>query len=140
MKTKPGLAAIAATLFILAAPPAPALADMSAESAAVWHRHVERATAGDLDAVMEDFADDSAIITTTGVIAGKPAIRTFFEEFLSGFDQAAMESTVVNVETIHDDVVVFNFTVGAAGMTFHDTAVIRDDRIRVLSTVGYPSK
>ncbi|HET7715277.1 MAG TPA: hypothetical protein VFK86_06590, partial [Bauldia sp.] len=80
------------------------------------------------------------IVTTDGVISGKAAIRKFFEDFLAGFDSAAMESTVVNTQTVHDDVVVFNFTVGTAGMTFHDTAVIRDDRIKVLATVAYPAK
>lgn len=132
--------ALAAGLLLLIAPSAPALADMTAETTAVWNRHVERAVAGDLDAVMEDFGEDSVIITTDGVIAGEDAIRKFFADFLAGYDQAAIESTVVNAEAIHDDVVVFNFTVGAAGLTFHDTAVIRDDRIKVLTTVGYPAK
>lgn len=138
MKTRRTICAAATTLFLIAA--TPALADSSAETAAVWQRHVERATAGNLDAVMEDFAEDSVIITTDGVIAGKAAIRGFFETFLAGFDQEAIQSTVVNAQTIHDDVVFANFTIGSAGMTFHDTAVIRDDRIRVLATVAYPAR
>jgi hypothetical protein len=89
---------------------------------------------------MDDFGEDSVIITTDGVIAGKAAIREFFEAFLAGFDQAAIESTVVNAQTIHDDVVFANFTIGTAGLTFQDTAVIRKDRIKVLTTVGYPAK
>ena len=140
MKTMARLPALAAALIIPAIPMAPALADESAESAAVWQRHVARATAGDLNAVMEDFAEDSVVITATGVVAGKAAIRTFFKDFLAGFDKAAIESMVVNTKTIHDDVVVFNFTVGTAQRTFQDTAVIRDDHIKVLATVGYPAK
>jgi hypothetical protein len=139
MQTLPRLIATAATLVVLAAPALPALADVSSDSAAVWHRHVERAVAGDIDAVMEDFAEDSVIITSQGVLEGKAAIRQFFEAFLGDYDQAAIDSTVVNTETIHGDVVVFNFTVGSAGMTYQDTAVIGDDRIRVLTTVGYPT-
>lgn len=138
MQIRKSLRAIATTTILVAA--TPALADMAAESAAVWKRHVERAIAGDLDAVLDDFGEDSVIITADGVIAGKAAIREFFEAFLAGFDQAAIDSIVVNQETIHDNVVVSNFTVGAIGMTFHDTAVIRDDRIRVLATVGYPAQ
>lgn len=130
--------AFAAALFIAIALPAPAFADLAAKTTAVWNRHVERAMAGDLDAVMEDFAEDSVIITADGVIAGKDAIRRFFEDFLAGFDQAAIESTVVNAQTIHDDVVFSNFTIGTVGLTFQDTAVIRDDRIKVLTTVSYP--
>jgi uncharacterized protein (TIGR02246 family) len=138
MKMSAARAAMVAALIVVAV--APATAGNPADTAAVWQRHVERATARDLDAVMEDFAEDSVIITPEGVIAGEAAIRAFFADFLAGFDQAAIESTVVNAQTIHDDVVVFNFTVGTAGMTFHDTAVIRDDRIRVLATVGYPAQ
>lgn len=138
MQTRKNLGAIAVSLLLLTVPPA--FAEMSGETAVVWQRHVERATAGDLDAVMEDFADDSVIITTDGVIAGKAAIRAFFEEFLAGYDQAAIASTVVNAQSIHDDVVVANFTIGTAGLTFHDTAVIRDNRIKVLATVAYPAK
>lgn len=118
----------------------PATADISAEAAAVWQRHVERAVAGDLDGVMEDFGEDSVVITIDGVLAGKDAIRGFFEEFLGGLDDEAIASITVNAETIHGDVVVLNFTVGAVGLTFHDTAVIRDNRIRVLATVGYPAQ
>ena len=140
MKRMSKPSAFAAALLILIAPSVPAFADMTTATTAVWNRHVERATAGDLDAVMEDFAEDSVIITTDGVIAGRQAIRQFFADFLAGFDQAAIESTVVNAQTIHDDVVFANFTIGSAGMTFQDTAVIRDDRIKVLSTVGYPAK
>jgi len=132
--------AFAAALFITIALPAPAFADLAAETTAVWNRHVERAMAGDLDAVMEDFAEDSVIITADGVIAGKDAIRKFFEDFLAGFDQAAIESTVVNAQTIHDDVVFSNFTIGTAGLTFQDTAVVRDDTIKVLTTVSYPQQ
>jgi hypothetical protein len=111
-----------------------------AASRAVWERHVLAATAGDLDGVMADFAEDSAIITTDGVIAGLPAIRRFFEELLGGLEPGALETTVPNAEITHGDVLVANFTIGAIGRTFHDTAVIRDDRFQVLTTVNYPAE
>ena len=123
--------------------PAVAQAAMLAASAAlaetdaraVWQRHVQAASSGDIEAVMQDFDESSAIITPEGVHSGTAAIRGFFEEFLGGLDPAEV---VVNAELVHDDVVVFNFTVGDPGLTFHDTALIRDGRIAVLSTVSYP--
>jgi hypothetical protein len=126
-----GLATIlaAATLWTGAA-----AADTDA-TRAVWTRHVEAATAGDLDAVMADFTEQSAIITPEGVIAGTAAIRAFFEDFLAGLSPE--DPAEVNAQIAHDEVMVFNFTIGET--TFHDTAVIRDDRILVLSTVGYPA-
>lgn len=118
----------------------PAAADTSAETRAVWERHLAAATAGDIDAVMEDFTDASAIVTTGGVLAGRDAIRGFFEEFLAGGSDEANESVVVNAFVVHDDVVVFNFTIGAIDRSFHDTALIRDGRIAVLSTLDYPAE
>jgi len=39
-------------------------AETNANTADVWQRHVSRAMTGDLDSVMQDFGDDSVIITT----------------------------------------------------------------------------
>lgn len=115
-----------------------AFADTAA-SRAVWERHVLAATAGDLDAVMADFTEESAIITTDGVITGTAEIRGFFEQLLDGLEPGALETTVSNAEITHGDVLVANFTIDAVGRTFHDTAVIRDDRFLVLTTVNYPA-
>ena len=116
-----------------------ALADESA-SRAVWARHVQAATAGDIDAVMADFTEASAIITTDGVIGGTADIRRFFEDLLGGLEPGALETTVSNAELTHGNVLVANFTIGAMGRTFQDTAVIRDDRFLVLTTVNYPAE
>lgn len=126
---------------LTAAPHPTAFAGDTAEvTKAVWAQHVARATAGDIDAVMEDFSDDSVMVTPRGSLEGKTAIRGFFEEFLAGFTPEIAESTVVNSETVHGKVVVFNFTIGAAGRTFHDTALIEDGKIKVLATVDYPAE
>lgn len=139
MKPHLQLASMLAGLAFLAGV-TPALADMSATSRAVWERHVAAATAGDIDAVMEDFTEESAIVTTGGVLAGHDAIRGFFEEFLAGGSAESNETVVVNAFVVHDDVVVFNFTIGAIGRSFHDTAIIRDGTIAVLTTVDYAAE
>jgi hypothetical protein len=115
---------------------ATALADMSAASKAVWDRHVQAATAGDLDAVMEDFTEASVIITAAGPIKGKAAIRAFFEDFFAAVPEDA-GAFVVNREIVHDRVIVYNFS--GAGRTFHDTAIVEDGKIAILSTVDYPA-
>jgi hypothetical protein len=110
-----------------------------AECRTVWGRHVRAAVAGDIDAVMSDFTDHSAIITADSVLAGTSAIRGFFEKLLGGLDQQAHQSTVMNAEMVHGDTLVANFTIGSIGRTFHDTAVIREGKFAVLSTVNYPT-
>src|SRR5262249_15055236 len=72
------------------------------ESRIVWHRHVRAARAGDIDAVMSDFTDRSAVITSDAVLAGRSEIRAFFEKLLGGLDQQAHESTVMNAELVHE--------------------------------------
>ena len=114
--------------------------DKSEATTAVWNRHVARATARDIDAVLNDFTDESAIVTSDGVIEGKAAIRAFFEAFLAGMTPEAIKSIVVNAETAHGKVMVFNFTVGVAKRTFQDTALIEDGKIKVLATVDYAAE
>jgi uncharacterized protein (TIGR02246 family) len=128
------IAPVALALSLGLSPISLAAGDRSQESKAVWDRHVQAALSGDLDAVMKDFTEDSVILTAGGVIEGKAAIRAFFEAFLDGATTAAAE-TVVNHEIIHDDIVVFNFSEG--GRTFHDTAVIANGKIMVISTIDY---
>ena len=61
------------------------------------------------------------------------------DRWLGGLESGALVTTIADAESAHGDVLVANFTIGAAGHTFHDTAVIRDDRFLVLTTVNYPA-
>ena len=79
-------------------------------------------------------------MTSDRVIEGKAAIRAFFEEFLAGITPDAIKSIVVNAETAHGKVMVFNFTIGVAKRTFNDTALIEGGKIKVLATVGYAAE
>jgi ketosteroid isomerase-like protein len=114
--------------------------DKSKATTAVWNRHVANATAKNIDAVLEDFTDESVIVTSDSVIEGKAAIRAFFEEFLAGITPEAIKSMFVNAETAHGKVMVFNFTIGVAKRTFQDTALIEDGKIKVLATVNYAAE
>ena len=139
MRRHPLSAALALACSIGFAFPALAAENLAAASKAVWDRHVQAAVAGDIDEVMEDFAEDSVIITPERVIAGKPAIRAFFVEFLAVAEESGGSPTV-NHEIVHDNIVVFNFTDAMKENTYHDTAVIDDGKIRVISTIGYPTE
>ena len=57
----------------------------------MWKRHVQNATARDIDAVLKDFTDESVIVTSDRVIEGKAAIGAFFEEFLAGITPEAIK-------------------------------------------------
>jgi ketosteroid isomerase-like protein len=97
---------------------------MSSESTkAVLDHHGAALLAGDIDAVMEDYTDDSVFISNLGgVLKGLRAIRSVFEttrEF-GGFMETTMH--------IDGDVAFATWT--AEGISFgSDTFVIREGKI-----------
>ena len=103
---------------------------MSSESTkSVLDHHGAALLAGDIDAVMEDYTDESVFISNLGgVLKGVGAIRSVFEaagEF-GGFTEATMH--------IEGDVAFATWT--AEGVSFgSDTFVIRDGKI-VVQTVA----
>jgi ketosteroid isomerase-like protein len=103
---------------------------MSSESTkTVLDHHGAALLARDIDALMEDYTDESVFISNLGgVLKGVDAIRSVFEavgEF------GAFKETTKHIE---GDVAVATWT--AAGISFgSDTFVIRDGKI-VLQTVA----
>ncbi len=113
--------------------------DDFADPRRVWRRHVQAAMAGDVDAVLSDFTEGSAMVTPDGIFAGLAAIRSYLEGLLGKLDEEAHRSTVFLAEMIHGETLVANFTIRKINRTFYDTALIRDGKFVVLSTVNYPA-
>lgn len=95
----------------------------SASTQAVLDHHAAALAAGDLDAIMEDYTDDSVFISNLGgVVKGLDAIRSVFQGAggLNGVAQTAMH--------IDGDVAFVTWT--ADGIVLgSDTFVIRDGKI-----------
>jgi len=51
----------------------------------VFNRHLAAFTSGDLDAVLNDFGNDSVVITQQGVFEGPQQIRKVFQGLLTEF-------------------------------------------------------
>jgi ketosteroid isomerase-like protein len=114
------------------------LEHLEAQTLAVWNRHVVAGMAGDIETVMSDFSEESVYSTPQGVLIGLSAIRGFFENLFAML-HGNPQSTVINLQTIHKDVVVCNFTTQPLGLTFHDTAVVRNGKFVLSCTVAYPT-
>lgn len=101
----------------------------TAETKAVVEHHMAALQAGDIDAVMEDYTDESIfLINMGGVFIGKEAIRPFFEAAGSppGFTE-----TSVQVEGE-----AYLVTWSADGLPFgSDTLIVRDGKIAVQTVV-----
>ena len=68
----------------------------------VFNHHAQALGAEDLDAIMMDYANTATLISPSGVLRGKEAIRTFFAELLRALPQAQW-----GVKTIYADNVLF---------------------------------
>jgi hypothetical protein len=102
----------------------------------VFQHHAEALGAGDLDGIVEDYADDAVFITPAGVKRGLAGIRAAFAQLLADVPDAAWE---LKTQIYEDDVLFLEWAADAA-QTFVedgiDTFVFRDGQIR-LQTVRY---
>jgi len=131
-----GLAAAVA----VASPLAAGAADVSAASKAVWDGHLQKAMSGNLDAVMADFTDQSAILTADKSYVGTDAVRGFLAKVVKGFTPEVVKSIVMQAEVPRGNVVYTKLTVGAAKRTFVYTAVIDNGKIMTITETDFPAE
>ena len=68
----------------------------------VFTHHAQSLGAEDLDAILMDYADNAILISPSGVLRGKDAIRSFFADLLQALPKAQW-----GVKTIYADNVLF---------------------------------
>jgi ketosteroid isomerase-like protein len=66
------------------------------------HHHWEAFTTQDLDMVMEDYDDDSVVITNMGTFEGLDEIETLFTDIFDEYSQAG-STAELDLEEIVDD-------------------------------------
>lgn len=72
------------------------------QALAIFERHVAAFTAGNLDAVMNDFGPQSLVITGDGVYEGLEQIRTLYGGLLAEFGNIARgDSPGLSVDALH---------------------------------------
>ena len=97
----------------------------------IFEHHVGAVGAGDLDALLEDYAEDAIVITRQGTVRGRPAIREAFTGMLGQIPDAKFD---MHTQVFADDVLLVEWS--AAGSRARipdgvDTFVFRDGEIRV---------
>jgi ketosteroid isomerase-like protein len=100
----------------------------------IFEHHLGALGAGNLDAILSDYADDSILISPDGVLRGRPAIRGFFEGALASLFKP--ETYEFTMETVHvaDDVayIVWHANCASADIVFAaDTFLIKNGKIAV---------
>ena len=102
----------------------------------IFQHHVEALGAEDVDAIVEDYADDAVFITPEGTRRGKDGVRAGFEKLIA--DVPGAEWTLPT-QIFEADVLFLEWTATSANSRVEDgidTFVFRDGLIQV-QTVRY---
>jgi hypothetical protein len=102
----------------------------------VFQHHAEVLIAGDIDGIVEDYADDAIFITPAGTLRGKDGVRQGFEKLLSDLPSAEWD---VPTQIFEDDVLFIEWNAKSEKAYAEDgidTFVFRDGLIRA-QTVRY---
>ncbi len=97
----------------------------------IFGHHATALIAGDIDGIVEDYADDALFITSEGVLRGKDGVRKGFEGLLAQMPDATWD---VPVQIFEDDVLFITWSASSAKARVTDgvdTFVFRDGLIRV---------
>jgi ketosteroid isomerase-like protein len=111
---------------------------MSTET--VLNHHLEGFSNGNVDAVMEDYTEDSVLITPDASLTGLESIRALFTGFFGGlFKPGTYEFTLDRME-ISGDVAYIVWHSTNEGMDVKlgtDTLLIRDGKIAVQTFAAF---
>ena len=102
----------------------------------VFQHYAEALVAGDLDGIVEDYADDAAFITPGGVKLGKAGVREGFTQLLADLPNANWD---IKTAIFEGDALFLEWAAVAAATKAEDgidTFIFRDGQIR-LQTVRY---
>jgi ketosteroid isomerase-like protein len=102
----------------------------------VFQHHAEVLGAGDLDGIVEDYADDAVFITPAGIKRGKDGVREGFTKLLADVPNA---DWTLPTQIYEGDVLFLEWTATSAATKVEDgidTFIFRDGQI-VVQTVRY---
>jgi ketosteroid isomerase-like protein len=102
----------------------------------IFQHHAEALIAGDIDGIVEDYADDAVFITPKGVARGKDGIREAFVSLLRDLPEAKWD---VPTQIFEGDILFIEWTAeskATRAMDGIDTFVFSGDHIRA-QTVRY---
>jgi ketosteroid isomerase-like protein len=100
----------------------------------VLDHHLQAFGAGDLEAVLADYTDESVFISPRGAIVGAEALRPAYESLFSGLFEPGTYEFFIDVMTVEGEVayIAWHATCASADIPFAtDTFVVRGGKIAV---------
>ena len=110
---------------------------MSTQTEALLQSHLQAAGKG-VDAVMQDFADDSTLITHDATYRGLAEIRQFYTAFFNGLPEGFFDAFKVNRQEVVGEVAYILWE-AKSWLFATDTFVVRNGRFLFQTFAAYTS-
>ena len=104
---------------------------MAASTQEVLDHHLQAFGGGDLDGILEDFTDQSIIITPDGVCRNRKEMSEFFSALFADFAKPGM-SFSMEQQVVEGEIAYIKWSAETADNTYDlgtDTFLIRDGKI-----------
>ncbi len=104
---------------------------MAASTQEVLDHHLQTFGAGDLDGILEDYTDESTIITPDGVRRGRIEMSDFLSTLFAEFAKPGM-SFSMDQQVVEGEIAYIRWSAETADNTYElgtDTFLIRDGKI-----------
>jgi hypothetical protein len=104
---------------------------MAASTQQVLDHHLQAFGTGDLDAILEDFADGSVIIAPGGVLRTRQEWSDFFSAMFAEFGKPGM-SFSMDQQVVEGEIAYIRWSAETADNTYElgtDTFLVRDGKI-----------
>jgi ketosteroid isomerase-like protein len=97
----------------------------------VIDNHIRRFNEGNIEGILDDFAEDAILFTPTGPLKGKSEIKTLFQALLAEFGKPGFSVTTV-IESYEGDYAYLVWSAETADNFYEiatDTFVVRNGKI-----------
>jgi ketosteroid isomerase-like protein len=104
------------------------------DTAQVLSHHLKALGSGNLVEVLDDYVEDSVLVTPDATIKGLRGIRAVFEGFLSGLFEPGTYELVMEARRVEGEVayIVWHAKCASADILFGtDTFIVKDGKIAV---------
>ena len=102
------------------------------DTAQVLSHHLNALGDGKLDEVLDDYNEDSVVVTPNGTIKGLPGIRALFQGFLSGLFEPGTYDLTMDTRLVEGEValIVWRAKCASADIVLGtDTFIVRGGKI-----------
>jgi ketosteroid isomerase-like protein len=110
---------------------------LTEDTKATLSRHLEAAAAKKLDAILEDYGDESVFYTPDGPFRGLAEIRDFFTGFLAMVTPELLNNFKILRQDVEGEIAYIVWTAGDIVPLATDTMIVRNGKIVTQTFAAY---